>query len=69
MNITPTDILSFIGGCIFYAFRGWLGKLLLALLVKIGKVVFRVTATEVELYALHKNETLAAKQSSKPRAH
>lgn len=68
MNNTLMEILTFLGGCLFFAFRGWLGKQLLTLLAKFAKVLFRVTATEVELYALHKNETIAAKRSSKPHA-
>lgn len=68
MSNAALEVVTFIGGCIFYAFRGWVGKQLLSLLFWLGKKTFRVTATEMELYTLHKNETLAAKQSNKVHA-
>lgn len=67
MKIT-LDALTFLGGCLFFAFRGAIGKLLLTLLVKLAKIVFRFTAAEAELYAQQKRLTVTVKQSAKPPA-
>lgn len=68
MNIM-FEALTFLGGCLFYAFRGAVGKVLLAVLVKIAKHVFRVTSEDVASYKQHKTTHLATKRLGKARAH
>lgn len=59
---TTLEILAFFGGCLFYAARNAVGKLLLTGLIKSSKFLFRFGTKEAELYTLHKNAALEARR-------
>lgn len=66
MDIT-LEILTFLGGCLFFAFRGWLGKQMLAALGALLKRLFKVSQAEMLAYEKQRLAHVTAKQSAKPR--